>query len=47
MVGVGQEIVDERGQESPDQIHSFDPVDFILPGRIQTLAVTTAHQNSR
>lgn len=45
-MGVGQEIVDEPGQEGPDQIHSPDLVDSILPGRIQTLPVTTAHQNS-
>lgn len=44
VVGVGQEIVDEPGQEGPDQIHSPDLVDSILPG--ETLPVTAAHQNS-
>lgn len=45
VMGVGQETVDERGQEGPDQVHSSDFIELILPGRIQTLSVTTAHQN--
>lgn len=43
VVGVGQETIDEWGQEGPDQVHSSDLVESILPGYIQTLIVTTAH----
>lgn len=42
-MGVGQEIIDARGQEGPDQVHPPDIVNPILPGRLQTLPVTTAH----
>jgi len=45
VVGVGQEIVNERGQEGSHQIHSSDFVELILPECVQTLSVATAHQN--
>jgi len=42
-MGVGQEIVDAWGQEGTDQVYPPDTVNPILPGRIQTLPVTTAY----
>lgn len=43
VMGVGQEIVDQRGQEDSDQVHSSDFVELILHGYIQTFSVTTTH----